>query len=382
MSREYFEMGYYNGTTDTIENLARSTDFNVEVIQFGGETHKYRLSPPKRITSEQLPGVSGDRKFEEVFETKQIELTCALIDNSDQQQIADFLSWISRPGIRTLKISSTSWRTYLNVSQVNEIDLDNYGRGSIFKLSFVVHNPYSFSEFKASDAGTFRYDENDRFDSGIRWDTSGIYSWTSGDLPNLDIYHGGTSDVARPVFTIVGSGSDIAISKYSDSARTQLEGTLEYGAFNGTLVIDSRKRNVFLNSTVDNSAFQSTFKDGDYMKLDGRRVFGLDRRGQLVSGGNNTFEVTLDSSASSVDDFYNGDTFYVQGNSRESYISTEILDYNGTTKVATIRNTIKVDVSGCEYSIYKRGDGMNYISITGTGLNITSIDVDFRFTYY
>lgn len=359
----------------------RSTDFNVGVFQVNNERQNYYGAPSKNIVAQKIAGLNGQRVVEETYNILQITLTCVLLDNTNQTVFRDLNAWLGDFGAHTLVLSRQQWKQYRNVRLVSEIKTDNYGKGSFFTIQLEAYTPIGFSNFTTSELGSIEYNMEYLYNSGLLYVDSGggSYTWAGAELPNLDIYNGGTGvgiNGATPVFTIDGSGTDITITKYSDSARTIVEKELSYGAFSGELVIDCRKRNTFLNGSLNNASFT-----GEYFRLDGRKTTGLNRRNTIQTGLKNTFEITLDSSASAVNDYYNDKFISVMHCDSGNIYRIKILDYNGTTKVATLKSILPVTVSGMEYAIYDATDGVNYISVTGTGLSITSVDVDFRYTY-
>jgi hypothetical protein len=91
--------------------------------------------------------------------------------------------------------------------------------------------------------------------------------------------------------------------------------------------------------------------------------------------------MTLASTASGVNDFYNGASIYVLNRNTCKVESRQILDYVGSTKIATIDSAFNnVNVSD-GYNINMPLDGKNYFKITGTGFSGLGLTVDFRYVY-
>lgn len=89
------------------------------------------------------------------------------------------------------------------------------------------------------------------------------------------------------------------------------------------LIVDSATKAI-----VDQAETIQTY--GHHSAADPR---GVIRRGTAQAGAAGT--ITLDASASAVDDFYNGDTVYISSGTGAGQVR-QIVDYVGATKVATV----------------------------------------------
>ena len=118
--------------------------------------------------------------------------------------------------------------------------------------------------------------------------------------------------------------------------------------------------------------------EGDFFTLDGAGEIYYDVSGIIQSYTTTT--IALSSNASSVDDIYNGKLMVINNNLMTIPKYSTIIDYDGTTKIATISSTENI-LNNSKYTIYDIQNGMNYFKITGTNLNITSIDFDFKFVF-
>lgn len=354
-----------------------SRSFGVYLVRRGGEPLVFNATPPSRTVTEQIAGRHGTIVMEQTYEPREIDVTL-YISNSDPNMLRKIARWLGSIGTYELYIPTEPYKVYYATVETSLNPTIHNIKQGMLNVTFTCYDPFGYSSFTSQGL-----EDNILYNTGLMYNTSipyydsGIikYSFVGADLPNIDIYHGGNADYAMPEITIVGSGTDITIGRYADSARTELLQECEYGAFNGTLKIDSKLREVFLNGSINNSSFT-----GDYFTLKGIDDITYITNGNVVSITQTTAE--LDYNASAVDDFYNGKVLIIIDRLSGETFYKSIIDYVGATKTAYFSTTPSLKSNTIyDYMIYDFTNELNYFKITGTGLSITSVDFDFRYTY-
>lgn len=360
-----------------IYNGIDSRSLGAYVVRTGGEPLIYNISPPSRVITEKIAGRHGEIVMEHLYEPRQIDVTLYFTDvsNSLMRVISQ---WLGTTGEHELWLSTEPHKVYYaTLEQQLNPSIYNEQQGTM-RVTFTCYNPIGYSNYTSTDLESIiNYDEGWIYDSGVPYVDSSIvkYTFNSGDLPNLDIYHGGNINLALPKIIINGSGTNITIGRYSDSARTTILQECTYGAFSGELIVDSFLRETYLNGVIDNTTF-----DGDYFNLDGVPDLVSVTRG--VGSNQTQTSIKLSDTASSVDNFYNGMVIAITSRIDYRVIYKTILSYNGATKTAYFSTTPTIGINPIyDYSIFDLQQNSNYFKITGTGLSITSIIFDFKFTY-
>ena len=357
-----------------VYNGIDSREFGMYIGRFGSTPLITHHAPPSSSTTEKITGWHGEMFFEQVYEARTIEIEYFILDVNDNI-VKKIASWLKKIGVHEIFFNNEPYKVYYGTVE-QSFDIESYSKQANFgKLKFICYNPFGYSSFTTQDLSNIEYNTGLMYNTGIPYVDSGIanYSFESSDLPNLDVYHGGNTNFALPKITITGSGDDITIGRYDDEARTDLIQECNYGSFSGELLIDSERRDCFLNSSLNNQTFE-----GDFFTLDGAGEIYYDVSGIIQSYTTTT--IALSSNASSVDDIYNGKLMVINNNLMTIPKYSTIIDYDGTTKIATISSTENI-LNNSKYTIYDIQNGMNYFKITGTNLNITSIDFDFKFVF-
>jgi len=360
-----------------IYNGIDSRSFGVYLARLGAVPLVFNATPPSRTTTEKIAGRHGTVVMEQTYEPRNIDLTL-YISNSDPNILRRIARWLGSIGTFELYISTEPYKMYkATVEQALNPSIYNVKQG-ILDITFTCYDPFGYSSFTAQEL-----EDNILYNTGLMYNTSipyydsGIvkYSFVGADLPNLDIYHGGNTDYAMPEITIIGSGTSITVGRYADSARTQLLQSCAYGSFSGTLKIDSKIKEIFLNGVINNTSFT-----GDYFTLKGIGDISYVDSGYVssLSGSN----ATLGIDASVVDDFYNGKVLILINRMDGSTTYKSIIDYVGATKTAYFSSTTDLNIGAMyDYMIYDFTNELNYFKITGAGLSITSVAFDFEYTY-
>jgi len=360
-----------------IYNGVDSRSLGAYVVRTGGEPLIYNISPPSRVITEKIAGKHGEMVVEQLYEPRQIDVTL-FFTNVSNSLVRIIAQWLGTTGEHELWLSTEPHKVYYaTVEQQLNPSIYNHAQGGL-SITFTCYNPIGYSTYTSTELESgVQYNDGWLYNSGVTYVDSNIakYTFTGTDLPNIDVYHGGNVDLALPKITITGSGTNITIGRYANQARTQLLQECNYGAFNGTLVIDSFIRETYLNGAINNLTF-----DGDYFNLSGVPDLTAITRG--VGSDQSQTSIKLSSSASSVDDFYNGKVIALTSRTDFKIIYKTILDYVGATKTAYFSTTKEIgSLPVYDYSIFSLENNNNYFKITGTGLNITNLVFDFKFTY-
>jgi len=358
-----------------IYNGVDSRALGIYIGRTGGSPLISNMSPPSRVDTIKIAGKHGEVYAEQFYERREIDVD-VLFTNLNPSLMKQISRWLCKLGTFDLMLSTEPYKVYkasfeeaLNPSIYNS-------KQAITSLTFTCYDPFGYSAFTAQDiqSGVI-YNSIFKYNTGIPYADSSLlkYSFISTDLPNIDIFHGGNTDLAMPKITITGSGDSITIGRYSDDTRTQLVEEHTYGAFSGELVIDSEISETYLNGIVNNLT-----SDGDYFTLTGVKDMQDIQGGSIISMTSSS--AVLNASASDVDDYYNGNVLaLLDGNGNTIYKT--VIDYVGSTRTITFSTIVGSYGNISEYFIYKYVDLMNYFKITGTSLSITSIDFDFKFVY-
>lgn len=345
----------------------RSDDFGIHLLT---DNIQHSISPNIISNTDNVLGVDGQKIFAQNYNTRSVYLEC-YVEDASLSDMRNFTSWINKKGVKELSLSYEQYKVY-DVVIEEAITVSKLSEKGKFRINFICYNPFAHSKYSTLDiVNGVEYDEAYYMnnDDLLYVDVnSEQYQWnTITTDTNLDVYNGSNVDGAKPNIIINGSATDISIKQYSDSARTNLIAECIFGAFNGKLEINSELLNTFIDGDLDNETFE-----GDYIELSGVTDWEFNTAGIVASATTTT--VVLDSLVSTVDDFYNGMVIAAEG---ERFV---ISDYVGATKTATIDGIFENVPSG-RYGIYEVASGINYLKVTGTGLNLTDLTFDFKYIY-
>lgn len=333
------------------------------------------IVPSKTIKTERIAGLDGSIFAEQLYDRRDIPLYL-LIEDNDLNTLRQFSTWLGKRGQRELILSYEPYKFHYVVLN-DQVDMEDFLNGGYTNVNFTAINPYGFSVFTTQqiEETGFDYDEGFYYDSGLLYGED-MPAYTYGPITTtttMQIYHGGNVDEAQPEITLNGSATSITLEHFSDAGLTNKIGELSYGSFSGELVISSRFRNCYLNGSINNTTF-----DGEYFDLLGKESPVAEAQGAVQASTSNT--ITLSGLASVVNDFYNGQTVVVYNG--ENVESFTVADYNGSSKTLTISGSFENTIdTGYSYVVYDPEDGMNYVRISGSGLNLSSIEWDFRYIY-
>lgn len=371
MSADYFILGGRD-----------SRDFQV-YLSNTGIVRERQFSIGSEITSARIIGRDGEYVFDQFYKPESFTLDCFTTNNlNDNTFIRKLSGWITKLGNRQLILSYEPYK-YREVYTDKNSKLQDFGsQGGMFSFDVRAYSPFGFSRFTTLDIiNGIYYDSGAIYDSGLLYaeDYSDSYqatNITSGDT--MTIINGGTF-TARPNIIFEGQATTLLVEQYSDSALTNKINEFSYGAFNGTLEVNSLLSNTYLDDSITES-IDTTFPYAGYISLN-----PTDESNEINSGGlglvNTVSTVTLGSyNASAVDDYYNGKYIIIKYG-LNTYMR-QITDYVGATKLATLDSDLPViPTYAYDYSIVDLSTGENYFKITGTGFSSLDVTFDFRFVY-
>lgn len=344
----------------------KSSDFGIYLLS---ENIQHSISPRVISKTETINGLNGQRLFSQNYNTRNINLECYVEDGS-LSDLRNFTSWINKLGKKELSLSYEQYKIY-DVVIETPITVSKLNQKGKFNISFICYRSFAHSKFSTLDiVEGIEYDNGYYYDSGLLYvdESTQQYKWEAITTEtNLDVYNGSNVDGAVPNIIINGSATDISIKHYLDSDRTILLSECLFGAFDGKLEINSKLKNTFIDDVLDNETFT-----GNYTELKGKTDWEFKTMGEVASATTTT--ITLNDLASSVDDYYNGMVIITD---KEKFL---IFDYVGATKTVTIDGIFE-NIPNNQYSIYNVAKGMNFLTVNGTGLNLTDLTFDFDYIY-
>lgn len=353
-----------------------SRNYNM-FIHETGRARLRNLAPPKVNVTERPIGTSGEILFDQYYAPKDIPIDIfkkSHIDNTMLQNVGTYLGSL---GQKELVLSYEPYKYHVCTFD-NQFIAEEFSQGLIFNtINFRALSPFGFSRFTTSDINDgIYYDDGYYYDSGIKYvEDMGAYAFTGmTNNQQFSIYHGGNCNHAFPIFQFGGAATTLKIEQYSDSTYTTKINEFSYGAFSGALNVDCNLKNVFKNGVMSNNTFE-----GNFVNLNGITTPQFMNRGSIegISGTN----ITLGDFASASNDFYNGMSLYTLDSNQCIMEKRTVVDYVGSTKVATIDSAFTNPSVGGQYAIYNLKDGMNYFKISGTGFSSLSLLVNFRYVY-
>jgi len=355
-----------------IYNGIDSRDFGLSVINDG--IRKSSLLPPKETHTVSIAGNDGELITEQSFKQKDIKLRVLLSDNtvSNKRKI---VQWLSKTKQGQLILSYESNKVYVAVFD-NQIKIDNYLNGGIFDINFKIYNPIAKSRLKTITNPSILYNAENIYGTGLIYGLSPIDYTFSGitTTTDLEIYNGSTVDGSLPVITVTGSADDISITHFTDSTMTDNVSVIEYGSFTGELKIDCELGQCFLNSNLNNNTHNSEF-----IKLIGKTNTQSLFSGDVIDIGNGYAELTTNS-ISNINNCVDN-VIFIRYDDNIIYRKIVSCDEINNVVYFSDIDIEELNYDVLQYTIYDIADGLNYIRIDGTNLNITEIDFDFNFLY-
>lgn len=355
-----------------IYNGIDSRDFGLYLINDGGRQSS--LLPPKKTHTVDIAGTNGKTITEQTFQPRDIPLKFRLTDNSISNK-RKIVQWFSKLEEAELILSYEVHKVYIGTFK-DKVNIMNYLNGGTFTLNFKIYNPIAKSRLKTISNPSILYNSSNYYGTGLIYGLSEDQYSASSITTQTDItlYNGSTVDGSLPIINISGSADDIVVTHYSDSARTNVINSVEYGSFSGDLVIDCELEECFLNSSLNNKTH-----NGKFLSLNGRTNTVPLGRGDVVeiNSGNVTIE---DDPLVDINDYLNQVLILRYDDNVVYREITSVDDVNNILYFGDIE-VLDNDSNRWAYSVYDMATGNNYLRIDGTNLNITTINFDFNFLY-
>lgn len=368
MSADYFSFGDFD-----------SRNYNLWLHNSGSGRARV-LAPAKESITARPLGTSGELLFDQYYVPRNIPLEVYLKDDDlAESRIRDIANYLGTLGNKKLILSYENYKYYDCVID-NQIESIQYNNGMIFAtLNFKALVPFGFSAFTTSEVqnGTISYDNGWIYNTGLLYaEDMTPYLYTNiTNNQSIPIYNGSSCNYALPNFKFTGAATTLKVEQFTDVGLTQKVGEFNYGAFSGTLDVNYLLFACFKNGTMDNKTWTST---GGFF-LYGRTTPRFLTSGAVQGISGNT--VTLASTASAVNNYYNNSSIYMLNDNTCEMQVRKITAYNGTTKIATLDSAFEgIEISD-NYDIHFPYDGINYFKISGTGFSNLNLLVDFRFVY-
>lgn len=365
--------------------------FGAYVARRNGELLISNIAPSKSTKTIDIAGKHGKVVTEQTYNERQIDVTLLLTRTSDYD-LKVIASWLSRIGTFPLILPTEPYKVYYaTVENVLNPSLMNINQGML-DITFTCYNPFGYSQFTTLELESdgINYDIGLIYGSGLEYvdlsDNSYTETVPTAGSVAIPILQGGNSDYALPKITlkagVSGAGGFKLEHYYGGTDVEHKIDELTYSVSipsNGSVIIDSEISEVY----DENGDILTSNFDGNFFTFKGVGDPDFIAYGDIIS--TTGLNVTLDSNASSVDDFYNGLTMMINGASRLEAQYVKIADYNGTTKVATVSKAIENDSdNNLIYGIYDFSSKLNYIKYSYSSPIVAqdcTISFDFKFNY-
>ena len=374
-----------------IYNGIDSRTFGVYLVRRGKTPLLYNSAPPSRVKTEKIAGRHGTIAVEQLYEPRQLDMELYFSDTRTPMMLK-IASWLGKIGTHKLIKSTEPYKFYYaTFEQGLNPEIHNIKQG-IVGITFTAYDPFGYSNFTTLELVNqgINYDSGLLYGSGLEYVDLSTHTYvetvpTVGNVA-IEVLQGGNSDFALPKIIVEAGASGAGGFKlehfYGGTTLDDKVAEIIYSnsiPANGSVIIDSE-----IGDTYDeNGAILSEFIEGDYFTFKGVGDPELIFLGscKFIS----TTEVELDSNASNVDDFYNGFTLSTNNSIDMGAKYGKIIDYNGTTKVATLDLPTKEQLDKIlNCGIYDFSGKLNYIKYSYSApvvLEPSTISFDFRFNY-
>jgi predicted phage tail component-like protein len=246
-----------------------SRDYGLYIVNWNNQPLVTNMIPPKITQTLDLNWLHGQKVISQKYYTRDIEVTCYLEDNN-LSNIRHISGWLGQLGAKSLVLSYEPYKFYYATFE-DQIGLENYNTQGLFTLTFRCYNPFAYSRFTSIDIiNGLNYDEEFYYDSGLlhKEDMSSLniqYQATNiTTTTNINVYHGGNTNLAYPKIIIEGNASDITITNTTNNKLCS------FGTFSGALIIDCELKNCFTGADVNNVSMNNTTFSGSFFNLNGK----------------------------------------------------------------------------------------------------------------
>lgn len=373
-----------------IYNGIDSRVFGVYLARRGKTPLVFNSIPPSRVKTQKIAGKHGTIAVEETYEPRQVNMQLYFTDTSSENMVR-VGNWLGKIGTHKLLLSTESYKFY-NATFEQGMNPDIYGsKQGIVDITFTCYDPFGYSGFTTLEleSGGIEYDSGLIYDIGLEYADLASYSYTEivNDADITEVLQGGNADFALPKIIVTANVSGAGGFKlehfYGGTDPEHKIGEMTYSnsiPSNGSVIVDSQTSEAYDENGIILSSYLS---DDDFFKFKGVGNPDFQIKGGAINITDTTIQ--LDSNASAVDDVYNNMTISLNGNDEMRTQYAKITDYDGTTKIATISNSIEIGINkSFSYGIYDFSKKLNYVKYSYSSPVVAqpvTIAFDFRFNY-
>lgn len=341
-----------------------SSKYNVYAVSEGG-AYSMPLFADFNDTTESIDGFDGVYYFGTSYSSKVRQVKCA-IDHIDENTLRNIQSWLNPKRIGKLTFDEAPYKYYIaKVSSKPDFNYypqsDNYDGhlyAGTFSISFMAFDPFAYSYVNSVNSYTY-YEESQAlwyYDSGILYEeeTPPILIESVSGTTNILLYNGGNQRT-KPIITVTGSADELTILNQTTNQQFTLTDLSSV-----TIIVDCVKGQVRVSDVL-----ASSYHEGGFIEIEGSSR--VDRYLNVnFTNGLNTITITDDIDLDIVGRFIAVDEDWY-----------EVMDCNFDTGLITLDKNFTGITDAYDVSVID----LNKINISGTNLDITSIEFDYKFCY-
>lgn len=339
-----------------------SGEFNV-YRTLNGSRFNSVLSPDFENITESVAGMKGEYDFGVNIKSRRITLNCYCCGITESQ-FRQLQRWLSPTQKGQLILDEAPYKAYtVRLTQPVEFTFvtnkDIFGNiyyNGTFTLELIATDPYAYSVFNSLDG--IQYDNNIFYNSGILYSEylPPVVFTNITSSQNIVLYNGGT-ERSNVNVKINGTWQSLTITNLT----TNQSFTLSAKTITGLFEVDANYGQCRLNSLLANE-----YHLGTYIQLEGTDRVQHYSNVQFVNGSKVvTFpsDVILDDNVVGKYIFLSGSRYKISKRLTNNQIELTS-SFTGSTAFYNI-----VIVTA------------NEISLTGTSLNISSLEFEYKYTY-
>lgn len=341
-----------------------SSKFNIYAISNGG-SYTMPLFANFSDKIESIDGYDGAYYFGTNYSNKTRPIQC-VVDRVDESMLRSIQNWLNPKRIGKLTFDESPYKYYTakisNTPNFNFYPQDdgdeNHVYSGTFEIDFTAFDPFAYSYVNSVDDYEYFEDSSGLwyYDSGILYhgETPPVIVNNITKTTNILLYNGGNQST-KPIITVKGSADEIIIKNNTTDQYFKLNDLIDV-----EIVVDSKKGQVRVQDIL-----ASSFHEGSFMELEGS---GRVDRYLAIEFTNGSEQITIDKN---IDLDIVGRFIAVN----DSWY--KVVDCNFDLGIVTMNKpfvgiTEKYDISVID---------LNEIMISGSGLNIETIEFDYKFCY-
>lgn len=361
---------FYNGG-EYMEEFIGFTFAGIHSSKYGlyavtdGTSYSMPLFADFMDKTESVDGFDGVYYFGTDYSSKPRRVNC-VVDYIDENTLRSIQNWLNPKRIGKLTFDEAPYKYYIaKVTQKPDFTFypqsdsdDGHLYVGTFIIEFTAFDPFAYSYVNSVDSYTY-YEESQGLwyhDSGILYEeetpSSTIENITG--TTNILLYNGGNQR-AKPIITIIGSADDITVLNQTTKQQFTLT-----GLSNVTIIVDCQKGHVKVSDVL-----ASSYHEGGFIEIEGSsrvdRYLNVNFTNTL-----NTITITENVDLDIIGRLIAVDNDWY-----------EILDCDFDTGTITLDKNFEGLTDTYDISVID----LNKINISGTNLNITSMEFDYKFRY-